>query len=177
MIYVTHMNESWHVSFTWWIFMSRMRDITHLQDGIFFPTYESVMSHLPNRRAVHVVWHDSVICVMWLIYMCDMTHSQDEFWFEHWPFFYRHLWWTGVNPPLFFKGCIVLQWSGTQCNSLQHTATHRHIWRTGANSKLLQHNATRCKHTATHCSILQYTATYCSTLQHLCGSLLHTTPQ
>jgi len=77
------------------------------------------------------------------------------------------------------------------CNTLQHTATHRrsympHILQhTATQCNTLQHTATHCntlqctathrrgctphtmQHTATHSNALQHTATHCNTLQHI----------
>jgi len=44
-------------------------------------------------------------------------------------------------------------WIQTNCNTLQHTATHLNT---------MQHT----EHDATHCNTLQHTATRCNTLQH-----------
>jgi len=62
----------------------------------------------------------------------------------------------------------------SDCNTLQHTATH---------CDTLQYTATHCitlHHTATHCNTLQHTATHCITLHHTathCNTLQHTTTQ
>jgi len=75
--------------------------------------------------------------------------------------------------------------SATQCQTLQHAATHRLMLKTTlttthyftltlAHCKTLHHAATHCntrcntlQHTATHCNTLQHTATHCNTLQHI----------
>ena len=68
----------------------------------------------------------------------------------------------------------------TQCNTLQHTATHcnRAVWATL--TWVWQHSATRVwQHSATHYNTLQRTATHCNTLQHTathCNTLQHTYP-
>ena len=49
---------------------------------------------------------------------------------------------------------VVMQYTGTHCNTLQHTAAH----------------CNTLQHTATHCNTLQHTATHCSTHinRHMC---------
>jgi len=61
--------------------------------------------------------------------------------------------------------------SATQCNTVQHTATHWvREWVQLRLGPTLSHTpCNTLQHTATHCSIsntLQYTATHCNTLQH-----------
>jgi len=55
-----------------------------------------------------------------------------------------------------------MQQTATNCNTLQHTATHPRI---------------EVQHTATHCNTLQHTATHCNTLPHTrrlqCSTLPH----
>jgi len=66
----------------------------------------------------------------------------------------------------------------TDCNTLQHTATHCNtLQHTAAHCSTLQHTATHCstlQHTATHCNTLQHTATHCNTLHHIAT---HCTPR
>ena len=79
----------------------------------------------------------------------------------------------------------------TNCNILQHAATHCNIddltqylccvlpQHTATLCNVLQRTAAHCstlQHTATHCNTLQRTATYCSTRQHAaahCNTLQH----
>ena len=78
------------------------------------------------------------------------------------------------------------QHAATQCNTVQHTATHSvthhttlqksqylvcktRLPRAPGHCNALQHTATHCnilQHTATHCNMLQHTATHFNTLQH-----------
>ena len=55
---------------------------------------------------------------------------------------------------------LVVHYSCSHCNTLQHTA---------ARCNTLWHTATHCdtlRHTTTHCDTLQHTTTHCNTLQH-----------
>jgi len=65
-----------------------------------------------------------------------------------------------------------LQRTATNCNTLQHSATHFWICTgmTTTHCNTMQHTAPYCnilQHTATHCNTLQYTATLCNERQHI----------
>jgi len=67
--------------------------------------------------------------------------------------------------------CNTLQHAATHCNTLQHTVESLRIvlcWRA---PYMVHCNA--LQHTTTHCNTLQHTATHCSTLATHCNTLQH----
>jgi len=78
-------------------------------------------THSCNRACSHA-WYDSFICVTWLIHMCDMTPSCVFM------YTFDSCVWHDSFSCRKMDGCAMQrkthQLTATDCNTLQHTATH-----------------------------------------------------